>query len=54
MAEKKTKVPEQQEILDIVGQREQLLIAKAKDEENLIDLKSCQLPGLSSINLSFL
>ena len=39
MADQKTKVPEQQEILDIVGQREQLLIAKAKDEENLDRLK---------------
>lgn len=42
MAEQKTKVPEQQEISDIVGQREKLLIAKAKDEENLHRLKELQ------------
>ena len=42
MAEQKNKVPEQQEISDIVGQREKLLIAKAKDEENLHRLKELQ------------
>lgn len=42
IAEQKTKVPEQQEISDIVGQREKLLIAKAKDEENLHRLKELQ------------
>ena len=42
IAEQKTKVPEQQEISDIVGQREKLLVAKAKDEENLHRLKELQ------------
>lgn len=39
IADQKTKVPEQQEILSIVGERENLLIAKARDEENLQNLR---------------
>ena len=39
IAEQKTKVPEQQEIMSIVRKRENLLIAKARDEENLLRLR---------------